>query len=389
MFFFKHHKQEISRMLEEGKNNIVSFYTSNLKPLFTQTQISEEDLFNFALYKSLPLDKDKNKVLVLSNDNLGNREYVIKSAMFNPATGNYETFSRYFGLTKHEKEKADSILNSYKKEVYASVFINDKNTFAVNPKISELQQAMLADIISFAQRIDKRKAEEMFHQSFSGYDNQKMASLISSARRKPEDEFILITPDTVARTRFSWNNQNFNKQLEEFEKHRSKAENNIDFKIHFNPEAEDAEHALPKNFKFSLDSNMLKVVLPMDAGKIAKMVGDSIRTKLNEVAQNLKNLSVDLKKKGTKRENITQPALSGIPVIVDPYELVSKTFEALSKSDFKDLQKLGMRFDSLARLHNHKGADSLRRQIRREVESYKKNLKNGIRTSGADSSNNQ
>ena len=79
MFFFKHHKQEISRMLEEGKNNIVSFYTSNLKPLFTQTQISEEDLFNFALYKSLPLDKDKNKVLVLSNDNLGNREYVIKS----------------------------------------------------------------------------------------------------------------------------------------------------------------------------------------------------------------------------------------------------------------------------------------------------------------------
>jgi hypothetical protein len=372
MLFFKHHKQEINSMLEEGKKNLISFYTSNLKPLFTQTEISNEDLFNFALYRSLPLDKEKNRVLVLNDDNNGNMEYVIKSAVFNPSTNNYGTFTKYLGLNRTQKEKADSILNSYKKEIYASIFINDKSTIAVNPKINELQQAILADLISFAQKIDRSKTEEIFHQSFSGYDGQKMANLIRSARRNPKDEFILITPDTVARTNFSWNQQNFNNQLEDFEKHKVKESRDFDFKIDLAPEIKGADHALPKNFKFTLDSNMSKVVLPMDVTKITRMIGDSLRVKLNEVAKNLKRISRNMRKNEARGKNSAMLALPGIPLIVNPYDLVSKTFEALSKSDFKGLQKLGEKFDSLARSHNGKGLDSLKQKIRREMESYRR-----------------
>ena len=400
MFFFKYNKEEIGKILEVGKNNLLSLYTDNLKPLLVSTPITEEDVFNFALYQSLPLDKNKNKILVINSDEASNQVYEIRTASFNSSTKNYETFVKYLGLTNEQKEAADSILNSYKKEIYSSVFVSDKNTFAVNPKISGLQQAVLADLVSFAQKINPKKAEEIFHKSFTRNDDAKMASLISSARQNAQNEFLLFTPDTVAKTYANWDQKKFYKQLAEVEKNKETAlqkAKEFDFKLGFASQPEVPENPIPPDYKFTVDSNMYKVVVPIDTKRLSHVVADSLKIKLNEVASKLKQMSVELNKKKMKygpslKIPIPPATKGGKPLeieIVNPYEIINKTFEALSKSNAESWEKYGEQMDSLGKMFDKKMNDSVKMKIREQMRKYKDEVKKSrqkVKTDTSDTS---
>ncbi len=386
MFFFKHNKEEIGKILEVGKNNLLSLYTDNLKPLLVSTPITEEDVFNFALYQSLPLDKNKNKILVINSDEPNNQVYEIRTASFNSSTKNYETFVKYLGLTNEQKEAADSILNSYKKEIYSSVFVSDKNTFAVNPKISGLQQAVLADLVSFAQKINPKKAEEIFHKSFTRNDDAKMASLISSARQNAQNEFLLFTPDTVTKTYANWDQKQFYKQLEEVEKNKEtvlQKAKEFDFKLGFASQPEVPEKPIPSDYKFTVDSNMYKVVVPIDTKHLSHVVADSLKIKLNEVASKLKQMSIELNKQKIKygpslRIPVPPATKGGKPLeieIVNPYEIINKTFEALSKGNAESWEKYGAQMDSLGKMFDKKMNDSVKMKIREQMRKYKDEMK--------------
>lgn len=385
MFFFKYNKEEIGKFLEAGKHNLLSLYADNLKPLLVSTPITEEDVFNFALYQSLPLDKNKNKILVINSDESNNQVYEIRTASFNRATNNYETFVKYLGLNREQKEAADSILNSYKKEIYASVFVSDKNTFAVNPKISELQQAVLADLVSFSQKISPKKTEELFQKSFSHSDDAKMASLISSARQSAPNEFLLFTPDTVAKTYAEWNQEKFNNQLAEIEKSKElalKKAQEFNLKLNTVPPTPSVESAKapPMDFKFTVDSNMYKVVVPLDARHISKAFNDSLRIKLNEVAAKLKKMSIELsKQKGKSPIKIQIPSSKELQntdlEIVNPYEIINQTFEAISKKNAKSWEEYGVKMDSLGKMYNKQWNDSITTQVRDKMQQYKIEMK--------------
>ena len=61
LFYFKYNKS--GNLLEEGVGNIEDFYTQNLKPLFFNSEITNEEIFNFALYGNLPVDRNNNKII--------------------------------------------------------------------------------------------------------------------------------------------------------------------------------------------------------------------------------------------------------------------------------------------------------------------------------------
>ena len=84
MIFFRYKKNDIGRLIESGKENLISFYAQNLKPLFATTDISNEDVFNFALYQSIPIDKQNNKILTVTNQDADNQVYEIKPTVYNP-----------------------------------------------------------------------------------------------------------------------------------------------------------------------------------------------------------------------------------------------------------------------------------------------------------------
>ena len=99
--------------IQNAGRDIIAEYTQNLKPVYSRTKLTKEDLVNFALYKNLPLDKENNTVLQIKPDEMGKENYIVKSAAINPKTNNYERFGKKFRLTESEMAIFDSILNVY------------------------------------------------------------------------------------------------------------------------------------------------------------------------------------------------------------------------------------------------------------------------------------
>jgi len=383
MIFFKQNKRIIGNMFEAGKNNLLSFYSHNLKPLLFQTKISEEDVFNFALYRSLPLDKEKNKVLFISNDSPGNQVFEIKPAVYNPNTQNYNTFVQYLGMTKIEKAKSDSILNSYKDKIYSYILVSGENAFAVNPQITDVQQAILADLITFAHSVNENKCAEIFKDKFNWSDKQRLKNVIASGKEIPKSEYLLITPDTVAKTRLNWDQKKLDRELKDLNANNSRLDatkDRADFNFKFDPVAHVSTLNTPtvsKDFSFKIDSNIFKIVIPSGTlNGLSKLIEDTVRQKLNEAANQLKKLSITFGKirtKGRNHPNVSIPKLPDADLnIVNPYEIVSKTLEMLSNHSAKGWTEFGKKIDSLSRALSHADKDSLKMRIREELKKMNK-----------------
>jgi len=382
MYFFRHNKRSIGKMIEEGKNNFLSFYAENLKPLLFQTNISDEDVFNFALYNTLPLDKNRNKILEISGDKPDNNTFVIKSTDYNPNTKNYDTFVKYLGMSGPEKDEADSILNSYKKEIYSSILVNEKNTYAVNPKLGEIQQAVLADLITFAQKINQSKSKDLFAEHFNFSDKNEFANIISSAKKIPQNEYLLITPDTVARTFFKWDQEKFSKHLGDIENQKleiSPLIPNVDIQYQGTREKyrDQPDILPPPAISYKSDSNAYKVVVPVTSFGLPESVQEKIRVKLAEAAAKMKKISIQI---GHPKSDPKHPNRINIPeapeIIINPYQIVDKTLEMLSKSGGKDWEKFGLQMDSLARMFNPYMNDSVKKKIQEDIQKARTDFKN-------------
>ena len=393
MIFFKQNKRIIGHMFEEGKKNFLSFYSNILKPLLFQKKFSEEDVFNFALYRSLPLDKEKNKVLFISNDVPGNQVFEIKPAIYNPNTQNYNTFVQYLGMNKTERLKSDSILNSYKDKIYSYILVSGENAFAVNPQITDVQQAVLADLISFAHKVNEKKCTELFKDKFNWADKQRLKNVIASAKEVPKSEYLLITPDTVARTHLKWDLKKLDKQLNELEADKSRfyaKKDRADFNFKFDPVARTTAPNIPeppKDFSFKIDSNLFKIVIPVGSMGLPKLIEDTVRQKLSEAANQLKKLSISFGKIKPRVKNHSNTVIPQVPDvelnIVNPYEIVSKTLEMLSNNTAKGWAEFGQKMDSLSRAYGKAKKDSLKMKIREEIRKMKEQ-KTSVKTDNQD-----
>lgn len=382
MVFFKQNKRIIGNVFEEGKNNILSFYTHNLEPLLFRTKISEEDVFNFALYRSLPLDKEKNKVLFISNDLPGNKIFEIKPAVYNPNTQNYNTFVQYLEMTKTEKEKSDSILNSYKDKIYSYILVSGENAFAVNPQITDVQQAVLADLITFAHSVNEKKCTEIFKDKFNWSDKQRLKNVIASGKEVPQNEYLLITPDTVAKTHLKWDQKKLDMKLKELNGNNLELDatkDRSDFNFKFDPVIHMSvlnTPSIPKDFSFRIDSNLFKIVIPIGSMEgLSKLIEDTVRLKLNEAANQLKKLSISfgkIKPRVKPHSNSAIPKVPNVDLnIVNPYEIVNKTLEMLSNGSVKGLEEFGKKIDSLSRTYGKGKGDSIKFKIREEIQKMK------------------
>lgn len=384
MIFFRHKKQDIGKLIEQGKNNLISFYAQNLQPLFTTTDITNEDVFNFALYNSLPIDKGGNKVLTISNQSDNNQIYEIKPLSYNSETNNYQKFVEYLGLNSKQKNEADSILNQYKKELYLSILMNDKNTIAVSSKISELQKAALADILNFARKVNAQKTWDIFpvHQ---GWDND-VKNFIVSAKENPQNEFLFITPDTAFKTICTIDPEELNKAVDDKiklsetqTKWTANASANWGFDFHFSQESnENNKKSVRHNISVQHpDSNSFKIIIPIPEIPEAPFVNDSIRIKLDEAAKKLRQLSVvfkgkDFNKSLERKLRNSKSTSSGDFHFEDPTEIISKTIQLISKKDFKGWEEFGEKMDSLANEFGDNYSDSMLKKNKAFIDEYKK-----------------
>lgn len=398
MVIFKYNKRNISRLIDEGKNNLVSFYTQNLKPLFASTEITNEDVFNFALYNTIPIDKENKKLLLVSNSDNNNQVFEVKPASYIPYTDNYERFVDYLELNSYQKLSVDSILGAYKKEIYLSILKNDKNALAISSQLGDLQKAILADLIAFSEKVNSNKTVQLFPLSNTNLDVVQLKSYANIAKEIPIKDFIVITPDTVFQAECEIDTKAFDKLSDiDLNKHIEAAglKNSIRINVDLDRKLnENRRQNLNRAIEIShtIDSNVVKVVVPMPRiprkPRISPVgVDDSIKVKLEKAAENLKMFSIkwESSSKGSNNKlhsKVTRFSKNGEPIRFhfnfDP-EAFAKQALNFSKDNYKDWEKFGNKMDSFSRDFEKVLADSIKNTIKlRQDKFFKKKQSEAI-----------
>lgn len=361
MLIFRYNKSEISRLFETGKNSLISLYTSNLRPLLSSTEITTDDVFNFAVYQEIPVDKQKQKVLVVSDNTSGDLIYEIQPKYIHENKSSYEQFKNYLNLTEKENQKVDSILNSYKNEIYSSVLVNDKNTIAVNPKLSSLQKSLLTEIILFAENIGKKTSNHVL-KNLIDFDLNKIHKYSTNLKTLPKEDYIFITPDTVFQRPISFSHYTKSEE-KDYLKNLNEIKVNVDDKLEITKTKSKISHTLPFKYSIHLDTNLVKVVVPIPSIVSAFGLEDSIKVNLDKVAEKLRNIKFELSEKKKNMVSVEPPIkpkeISNVINFNNPSDVAKYTEELLTKFDLKKWEEFGVKMDSLGKAFKFAFEDSL------------------------------
>ncbi|MBX3008694.1 MAG: hypothetical protein KF816_11795 [Melioribacteraceae bacterium] len=361
MFILKNKKNELGQTINDSKNALVAL-VQGLRPLAFQTKITNEDLFNFALFQSLPIDENREKILVLNTEG-ENQSFEIRNLDNVNESNNFNKFIEYLNLKEPEVNTLDSILNTYKKPIYSSVLISSDETYAVNPELQNTQRLILADLIEFSQKIDPKKSAQLFNQKF---ETNQLSNLLSKRGEDLEKDFIIISPKTVTATKLDWNNKDLERQIAIIE---NKISNSPDVPapppvpINFKINPEEKKKSVNKKFEFEhqSDSNWQKIVIPVDQFKLAEELNGNVRISLDELSKKLRDIKINipeieknvasskLKKAINNHRNKTG--------IVNPYSIINETMNIVNESlrlmpkgnSEKDWEEYGRKMDSIGK----------------------------------------
>ncbi|GAB4290979.1 MAG: hypothetical protein Kow0098_09850 [Ignavibacteriaceae bacterium] len=200
-------------LFEEQKSNLAGFYKENLQPLLLAANLTNEDIFNFAFYQELPLDKKENQYLALGYDDAGKEYFEIKKSEQIEGRGNLAEFYSALSLSEEQQAKVDSIIRSYADELEAQILINDKNTVAINPNLWNYQKALLADILAFAEQSNETALRKVIPVNISVPDVKTVSSVVARIKEKPVRRYIFLTPDSVFSDSFEFDRQHFTDEM--------------------------------------------------------------------------------------------------------------------------------------------------------------------------------
>lgn len=182
--------------LIDTQKNVISDYTGSLKPLFFPSEISNEDLFNFALYEEIPLNNSENQVLKIGLDKSGKEYFEVKKADNEGNKNNLNNFLSKLNLSDNKKSKVDSLFKDYASQLSRNILIGDDNAIAINPAVWNLRKAMLADFVSLTRQLDTKNFDRLAHshnipipKNYVAW-NKKLDSIQTN-------KYIVFTPDSV------------------------------------------------------------------------------------------------------------------------------------------------------------------------------------------------
>ncbi len=187
---------EFFKNLIDTQKNVISNYTGNLKPLFFPSEISNEDLFNFALYEEIPLNNDENQVLKIGLDKSGKEYFEIKKSNKEDDKNNLQNFLSKLNLNESKKSKVDSLFKDYATQLSKHILIGDDNAIAINPSVWNLRKAMIADFVNLTRQLDTKNFNKLAH-SFNIPVPKKYVDWNKTLDSIKTNKYIVFTPDSV------------------------------------------------------------------------------------------------------------------------------------------------------------------------------------------------
>jgi hypothetical protein len=261
IIFFKN--ESIYKIVDEQKNTIVDYYTKNLKPLFARTPITNEDVYNFAMNNELPLDKNNQQYLKLGDESAQNKYFEFVK---NPVTENKDDlgqFEKSFRFNEGEKIKLDSILDSYRDKLRKQIFINDKNTVAINSNLWNLNKAIRADLLMFASESNKEKFKRLYPKTYTIYKDPALPKFVADAKDAEDSNFIFVTPDSVFSSVYYVDREKLKKDIEDMNKNMQEWEKDYKVRIALQKELLNKQKkSSGQHFKIQVDSNFCRIEIP-------------------------------------------------------------------------------------------------------------------------------
>ncbi len=216
MFYFRNYQEENENLLNEVKDDIFSFYTENLKPIFFREDLQSKDVFDFAFNRKLPVDRQGQRILNIVDTKDNSFAYKIVPAASVRDKADYETFIRELKLDERGKASLDSLLNLHKNEIYSSVLYNENNTIAVDPELAYIRKAIQADIYEFvADHLPSDKQEKAL--VVQKEEIKKIRENLDKSLEGIASNYIFFTPDTIFRGICDVDRDKIVKKLEEVE----------------------------------------------------------------------------------------------------------------------------------------------------------------------------
>ncbi len=292
MVVLKSNPELLNNLVEQQKSNIAGFYKENLQPLLFAADLNNEDIFNFAMYKQLPLGKDDRQILRIDYDKTGKEFFEIKSVEPNQNENNLEKFIVALNLDEKGKKQIDSIMNQYAEELEAQILINNNNTVAINSNLWNYQRAIQSDLLAFAEKSNWQEFQKLVPKTVSYSNSRNVVLAVHEIRNVRNNNYIFITSDSVFSEPIEFDLHEYKLQVAELEKeldaHNNKLQE-IKFRFEYDTSLQKLENNLHNNFKIIFDSNFCRVeISEFDFPNIHFPDFDSLFGAYDSVASNFK-----------------------------------------------------------------------------------------------------
>ena len=299
MVVLKFNPEFINNIWEEQKTNIAGFYKENLQPLLFAADLNNEDIFNFAFNKELPLDNSRKQYLHLGYDETGKEYFEIKTAGYKEEN-NYKKFIQALKLDEKQRMKVDSIIGGYAKALESQVLVNENNTVAINPNLWNYRKAIFADLLVLAEDLNKEQYYKVVPAGFSNEDRVQIVNAVNLLKETPEHNYIFLTPDSIFSERFEFDFEEYEDHLKEVQIHLeetneklAKVEINIRYDSTFNRLEKRLERE--EMFHIIIDSNNCRVNLSrFEIPEFDIPDLDSINEIMREVTMNFEHFAVQI-----------------------------------------------------------------------------------------------
>jgi hypothetical protein len=206
---FKFQPNLFHKAASSGNVEYATLSSANLKPLLFATDLTPEDIFNFALNKYLPINKSNKQILRLGTDASGEEYLEVKYADSFRGNSSFDEFVKGLGLSSSQKSAVVNILDKFSDKIASAVLINDKNTIAVNSQLWQYHDQLRTEILSYAANTSESARKKIlayepnFHQTLA----RTNAALAEKAGNS-SNHYLCISPDSVFETAINVNNDN-------------------------------------------------------------------------------------------------------------------------------------------------------------------------------------
>lgn len=390
MIFFKTQQGSLTTFIDQGKEEIVKFYTENLYPLIHETTITNEDVFNFALYRNLPVNKDRKRILQIDADESGKEYIEIIPANLMTETKNYEKFISLMDLSSSEIDSLNRLLDSYRYPIYSSVLFKDEKTLAVNPNIINLHRVLFADLTRFAQSVDKNKAQKIIPVNYVFTENPDIDALIHEVKNPGQSEFVFYSPDTVFNLECDFNKEELYSNIKMIEEKSPAIHNNLN-RVAIDLQTLKEEHKRHRpNFNYVWDNKSVKIFpteywknqfnlpelqnLNEDLGKLSMQMTTDI-IEIAKVSAQLASVMA-LENMNEKTEHALAENMSfefNVEQFTEQIEENAKAFEN------QDWEEFGKKMQTIGLMFAEKYADSLSGKEQVEFEQNMQELKEQLK----------